>query len=428
MHTFRNVIGSRTADLCPPDEAQRFGNSVLDWVYQMVVVVVLSSTFVARQGATTPGNIAGLLICAAIYALAPKLMGRLGAWATEPSDGATGTAVHATTRGRLMFLFAYIPVGLLFTYFAMRVGGAGFFPIIPLFVVAGFSTALFSYLGSIVCSIAVLAGLQLILRLFDNYWLKPSDLFGIAVGLIVFNITFLVANSAERARRDSEKLRAQLETTNGKLREYALRVEDLAVAEERNRLAREIHDSLGHSLTIINVQVEAAWTVLESDPAKARAALEAAQAYARQGLKEVRAAVSSLRSSQLANQTLAESLEELLARARETGLEATLEQRGEARRLPPKIEFTLLRAAREAVTNALRHAQASRLQITLDLTSAERVEMHLADDGQGADPEQLHGFGLLGVRERVGHHGGRCEITTAPGEGFALHLSLPVEE
>lgn len=435
MQSLRTLLRSRTADACPPDDAQKFGNMVLSASFYAIVVVVVVAALATHEGPWNHGAVVGLLVACAIYAAFPIILERAGAWAVQPTEiiregvaePIQADAVYATARGRWIYFVGFVPAGLAFSYFAMLAGRASFFPILPLFVLAGFSSTLFSYLGSTVCSIALLGGLQALMGLALDYWMRWSDLFGIGVGLIVFNIIFLISNSAVRSRRESEGLARALTASNAKLRDYALRVEDLAVAEERNRLAREIHDSIGHALTVVNVQVEAARTVLESNPAKAREALAAAQAYTRQGLQEVRTAVSSLRASPLEGKSLLEWLEELLERARQAGLTATLEVRGEARSLSANLELTLRRAAQEAVTNTLRHAAAGKLEMALDLSAEERISLEIRDDGRGADPEALNGFGLLGLRERIGHHGGETRIETAPGKGFFLGLSLPVQ-
>jgi signal transduction histidine kinase len=415
---------SPTGEISRAEDAERFGDTVLTTVFHLVVLTVVVATLLASREPLKAREVALLLLAAASYAAFPTLMARLGAWG-DP-DGHETDAYHATWRGRLLFFFGFLPIGLFFAYWALTIAKASFFPILPLFVLAGYSSTLFRFAGTILCTGLILAGFQLVMKAVHDFWFPWTDLFSIGVGLIVFNIVFLIANSAVRARRKSEQLASALEASNTKLRDYALRIEDLAVAEERTRLAREIHDSLGHALTVINVQIEAARTVLDTDREKAVAALEAAQAYTRQGLKEVRAAVSSLRASPLASKTLPAAIADLVKQAETSGLAAGFAVRGTPRPLPPALALTLHRAAQESVTNVLRHAQARRLEVVLDFEAADSVRLSIEDDGVGADPRALNGYGLLGLRERVGHHRGESSIRTAPGEGFRLDVLLPL--
>jgi signal transduction histidine kinase len=242
-----------------------------------------------------------------------------------------------------------------------------------------------------------------------------------------------LAVAEQRARIEVERLNAELETANEKLRAYAAQAEELATTRERNRLAREIHDSLGHYLTVINVQLAAAQAVLESDRPRALDALRQAQTLAQEGLADVRRSVAALRAGPTAGRPLPETVAELADEARAAGLAVTLDVQGAPCALAPQAELTLYRAAQEALTNVRKHARAARVDVTLAYEPA-RVRLSVADDGVGASlqsPPQNGGeregggFGLIGVRERAALLGGALRTQSAPGEGFRLEVELP---
>ncbi len=244
---------------------------------------------------------------------------------------------------------------------------------------------------------------------------------------VIFVAVFTdLALRAEKARDEVERLAADLRVANDKLREYAVQVEELATAKERNRLAREIHDSLGHYLTVINVQIEAARTVIGSEPPRALDALRKAQSLAQEGLADVRRSVAALRASPTENRPLPEALAALAAENRASGLLTELAITGAPRLLPPQTELTLYRAVQEGLTNTRRHARASRVDITLDYEDHERVCLRVRDNGVGGSPEDRSGgYGLLGVRERTHLLGGEVRIHAAEGQGFTLEVELP---
>lgn len=245
---------------------------------------------------------------------------------------------------------------------------------------------------------------------------------------MVFVILFTrIAARENTARLEIERLAGELKAANQKLREYAVQIEELATTQERNRLAREIHDSLGHYLTVVNVQLEAAKTVLAHDPTRALSALEKAQTLTKNGLAEVRRSVAALRASPIDNLALPEAMQPLLAECRTGGIEAELTISGSPGELDPKIKLTLYRVAQEGLTNVRKHAQASRVDVTLDYANPGAVRLTVQDDGAGAESQnEADGFGLLGIRERVNLLGGEVQTWSKPGEGFTLDVQLPI--
>lgn len=235
-----------------------------------------------------------------------------------------------------------------------------------------------------------------------------------------------LAERERQTRQEMEHLAMALRLANHKLSEYAARVEELAIIQERNRMAREIHDSLGHYLTVVNVQIGAAQAVMEKHPEKAISALQKAQKLTQEGLAEVRQSVSALRDT-AEERPLRDQLADLAAETEATGLPTQLQMWGEPRPLDSQTTRTLYRAAQEALTNARKHSAASQITLTLDYINLHEVRLVVQDNGRGsADP--TGGYGLLGLRERVQLLGGRVEITTAEGEGFTVAVTLNSEK
>jgi signal transduction histidine kinase len=228
----------------------------------------------------------------------------------------------------------------------------------------------------------------------------------------------------QKAREHAEQLMLELEEANVQLAAYATQAEELAMTQERNRLAREIHDNLGHTLTIVNVQIEAAKVVMDSDPDRAMDALNKAQELAQKGLTGVRKSVAALRESPVSSRPLSEAIASLVKEAQSSGIVTEFKVTGEPQALEHKIALALYRAAQEGLTNVRRHARASRVDILLDFQPSE-VRLEVKDNGVGA-AETTGGFGLLGIRERMQLLGGRLEINTGVGKGFCLTASVPM--
>jgi signal transduction histidine kinase len=229
------------------------------------------------------------------------------------------------------------------------------------------------------------------------------------------------------ARQKAELLTTQLEEANRQLAAYAIQAEELATTQERNRLAREIHDNLGHALTIINVQIEAARTVMERNPTRAMEALVNAQQLTQQGLARVRASVAALRDSPLGNQPLNEAIGALLKETEATGIVVHYQVSGTPTPARGQLELALFRSAQEALTNVRKHARASRVDLELNYENEDHILLRIRDNGVGASSTR-GGYGLLGISERVQLLKGTLHIDTQPGQGFQLEVRVPLSE
>ena len=243
---------------------------------------------------------------------------------------------------------------------------------------------------------------------------------------ILFVIIFTKLRLNEQlARERAEKLTDELEAANRQLSAYAIQAEELATTQERNRLAREIHDNLGHYLTVVNVQIEAARAVMVTNPAKAQAAMAKAQELTQKGLTAVRQSVRELRESPLENRPLPEAIAALVAETQSAGIATELNVVGHQRPLSANTDLTLYRVAQEGLTNARKHAQATQVQVILDYARSDNVQLTVQDNGAGTSETSSSGFGLIGIRERVTQLGGTMQVDRLPQQGFALTVIVP---
>jgi signal transduction histidine kinase len=202
-----------------------------------------------------------------------------------------------------------------------------------------------------------------------------------------------------------------------------------AVAEERNRIARELHDVVGHSVSLMTVQASAVRRLMRPDQAKERAALETVEAAGREALTEMRRMVGVLRSGEdapnLAPPPTLDQLGTLADNFRRAGLDVVVESDGEPVPLPPGLDLTAYRLVQEALTNTLRHAGATRVAVCVRYGD-DALSLTVRDDGHGPNGTPP-GTGLLGMRERVAVYGGTLTAGAATGGGFELRAELPLE-
>ena len=230
----------------------------------------------------------------------------------------------------------------------------------------------------------------------------------------------------QRVRERTEQLKVEM--TVRKTAELEFR----AVLVERTRLARELHDTLEQALTGIALQLDTAARLFSRNPEDAAQRLELARGFLRQSQLELRRSIWDLRSRELEQFDLAEALA-MTARQIATGtlLQMELEITGERRHLPEIVEENLLRIGQEAMTNVVKHAQATRVTQRLEFTP-HSVTLEIRDNGRGLGagpdaPRDSQQFGLLGMRERAKRLGGRFDICGTPGEGTTVRVTLPLE-
>ncbi len=247
-----------------------------------------------------------------------------------------------------------------------------------------------------------------------------------------------VMNVASPAWRGLNSEDLQLLNTVGDLLSIAVerarlfeRSARLGAVEERNRLAREIHDTLAQNLTATGLQIESAEALLEADadPERVRASLDRALSLTRSNLEEARRSVLDLRAAPLEDRSLPEALRDLIDRwESETGVSARFRTVNGSRPLPPGVEAALDRVCGEALANVARHAGARRVTVRL-VSTPESVGLLVEDDGRGFDPSRVpeDRHGILGMRERVAVLGGVLRVESSPGGGTRVEATLPLE-
>jgi signal transduction histidine kinase len=262
------------------------------------------------------------------------------------------------------------------------------------------------------------------------------ELLPVYVFVVIFSLVLrrqqVLRERAEALAAELARSKRDLEQANAQLRRFAGQVEELAVTQERNRVAREIHDTLGHYLTILAVKLETA-TQLEAlaapgDP-RLRAELAEARRMASECLSEVRHSVAALRPADQTATTLEASLRRLCAETESAAPEmtVTLDVEGAAGEMPPDARVALYRAAQEALTNARKHARASKVLVRLRV-EADAAELTVLDNGVGraAHAADTSGFGLIGMRERVALLGGTVAAGPEERGGWRVEARVPL--
>lgn len=260
---------------------------------------------------------------------------------------------------------------------------------------------------------------------------SPLPLQGINVFLIlglIRTISFVVigifvSQLIERLHRQQQSL----QEANARLTHYAATLESLTVSRERNRLARELHDTLAHSLTALSVQLETARAYWNKDRAQARELVEQALAATRSGLEETRRALKALRASPLEELGLLLALRQLAeSAAARAGLDLELALPERLPILSPDVEQAIYRIAQEAIENTVAHARARRLTLRLD-QPGQALRLTVQDDGQGFEPAKAgkgDHFGLVGMRERARMAGGEIRLTSSRGQGTTITFTI----
>ncbi|WP_055075617.1 sensor histidine kinase [Pseudanabaena sp. 'Roaring Creek'] len=268
-------------------------------------------------------------------------------------------------------------------------------------------------------------------RLLDTNWdWRYSNIILFSLTLI-FALLLINALIAERRSREQlEKVYQELEMTHHQLRQYALKIEDQATLQERNRIAREIHDGLGHTLSAQAIQINNALLLWENRSEQSLVALKQAKQLGAEALLEVRKSVSVLRSNPLQGKSLEAAIAKLIADFKQTiGVEVgieVLENIHLAQSLSPEVSTAVYRIVQESLTNIYKHAQAKNVQLDLS-QEAGYVHLKIVDNGKGFNPSQnTTGFGLQGIKERTNALCGQFLLDSKLGAGCCLSVTLPL--
>jgi signal transduction histidine kinase len=255
-------------------------------------------------------------------------------------------------------------------------------------------------------------------HLFWMHLIAETLMFGLGIFFVVKLVATLLSERQTKER---------LANAHEQLRQYALQIEDLAAVQERNHIAREIHDSLGHTLTAQNIQLQTAMKLWQRDPHKVQPFLEQALRLATEAMREVRRSVSTLRTDSWEDPPLDDAIASLVTDFRQgTGISVDTQLNIQAS-MSPQVGKTLYRVLQEALTNISKHAQATHVAIAVSTISTD-VRLTIADNGRGFRPDgkTQNKFGLQGMRERVAAIGGILHLETEPGAGCRITIELPL--
>lgn len=231
-------------------------------------------------------------------------------------------------------------------------------------------------------------------------------------------------NFYQKARRDALELYAQLKQSHEQLEEYALKAEEWAATRERVRIAREIHDTVGHKLTALLVQMQAARKLSSVDPARSEQAYLDCEGLIRSSLQEVRLSVRAIRDEPIQSTSLNASLERLSQEfTKFAEVHTSFQTNGTAVALPSDLQLTAYRIVQESLTNAQKHGNAKNAKILLSYTEAG-FTLTIHNDGE-VPGELKPGFGLINLQERVKEWNGKVQFRMDPETGFAVEAHFP---
>jgi signal transduction histidine kinase len=255
------------------------------------------------------------------------------------------------------------------------------------------------------------------------FYVPPYFAGSLALGLYILGI-----RRAEAARAESQALLAELQAAHRQLQAYAVQVEELAAAEERNRLARELHDSVTQTIFSLTLTAQAARMLLDQDTSRAATQLDRVQELAQDALAEMRSLIRQLRPKTVAELGLMSALQQHVAeRQSRDGLHVDLQVEGE-RRLPTETEEALFRVVQEALNNVVKHAHTDQAEVCLELRG-ETISLTVHDGGVGFDPAGVDSdashLGLTSMRERVKALGGALTVESGPHAGTRIRVEIP---
>jgi len=302
------------------------------------------------------------------------------------------------------------------------------------------------YFMALTLRVAVISGVVLYLFMVVNLgflqnwnwshiYLNLISLFPAFVFVAVFSLMYRILDfQKERAERLLHQLKesnAELEEAHRQLQSYAKEVEELTIVRERTRMAREIHDTLGHYLSILTIQLETISKLQERDPARAAIEVAEARRVASQSMQEVRNAIAALRPTSIATLSITQAISQLGNEFEQSATETqlTLDLDTQLPPITPDLQVALYRAVQEALTNVRRHAHASKVLVRLRYEN-ELLELVVLDNGSNASTSGLDnqhgGFGLIGLQERIELLGGQVTYGPAKPTGYRVTIKVCV--
>jgi NarL family two-component system sensor histidine kinase YdfH len=405
---------SKLADLSHEDSAE-------GWPFYLLLYLVLVGAYVmvlvTEPSMRRPGPVAlfsGLMLAhGALHWLSPRLT----------------VAYGLKHRPRWVLAYVLAQGGLVFAMGSM-VQLQGLFMGLYLALIGQMAGTLWPDLRAI--ALAVSFYILLLILNIVGIWSAQAlpeilPVIGIMLVFVLVYVTLFVRQV--QAREQTQGLLQELELAHGQLQEYAVQVEELTLSQERQRMARELHDTLAQGLAGLILQLEAADSHLEGgNQARAQDIVRQAMQRARTTLHEARLAIQALRSPALEQDDLIDAVgREVEQFAAATGLQTTLDVSSEPPIVSPETAQDILRVVQEGLSNVARHAQATHVLVQLEKRDGG-LQIVVQDDGIGFDPDKAGAqpgrFGLAGMHERAEQLGGEFEVARAPGGGTRMVLII----
>jgi signal transduction histidine kinase len=302
----------------------------------------------------------------------------------------------------------------------------GLFTFIFLAIILSVQAALVVPLRTAVLWVALFMLLTLVSAVVADGWRGTLNAVLNMLGYPVALTFGVVMRRAQDAQRHSQQLLADLQAAHQQLQDFTGQAKQLAVAEERNRLARELHDSVKQQRCAAHLQISTARTLLTRDPAATGAHLDEAERLASLAQRELSGLIHALRPAALEGQALADALQQHVAEWSRQSLIVAALQLSKEQVLPLDREQALFRVAQEALNNIARHSRATQAQVILRYEPGAAV-LFIADNGRGFEPNLANhqGVGLSSMRERIEALGGSLQLSSQPGGGTAIIAECP---
>lgn len=222
------------------------------------------------------------------------------------------------------------------------------------------------------------------------------------------------------------KSHRELSDVHEQFRSYSKQVEDLTVIRERNQIAREIHDTVGHKMTALIVQLQLSQELMKVDLEKSKETIKKCEELSREALNEIRTSVRTLREDEGIQTTFLVNLQNVLKEfSQMTDIQASLDINGDLTMAPTSLQPTIIRIIQESLTNSKKHGKATQCQVSLNCRE-DFIEVNIDDNGTGVS-EVKPSFGLINMRERVIEHGGSIQYESKAGKGFRVKVELPLK-
>lgn len=255
-----------------------------------------------------------------------------------------------------------------------------------------------------------------------KYWKDNFiEIFWFIIYISFYSISLLSYKALRKEKRRVEELNKELEQSYNKLEEQSKRIEELVITEERNRIAGDIHDNLGHTLVALNMNLDVAENLIDKDLEKTKEILRRSKNLAKDSLNDLRKAVYALKEENLGGFT--ESIKRIVDNVESTGnIKVNLSIDKKANELLLKYKDIICISIKEAITNSIKHGKASEVNIDIKV-SARNAYIEIKDNGVGCDT-LIKGNGLLGIENRISNIGGKVNYSNKEEKGFAIGVEL----